>query len=162
VLERYTRYSNKMEINIIRQMAKERGINLAVHGLVCLPQEIKKYIGFITRRQKKGGRATYRALIKHKDFYCSKTFKTEAEVEQYICLTNVREGLPIRNRFTIFDDRVLVDLTGDKLLIADYEDLYLVETHTWCCLDGYAVTRTSSSTNRQFFHRLHSNETHSV
>jgi len=94
------------------------------------------------------------ARIHHKEFYLSKSFKTEAEAEQYICETNVREGLPIRNRFTIFDDRVLVDLTGNKLLICNYEDLYLVETHTWCCADGYASTRTSSSTTQQFFHNL--------
>jgi len=94
------------------------------------------------------------AIIRYKDFYCSKSFKTEAEAEQYICLTNVREGLPIRNSFTVFANRVLVDLTGNKLLICDYEDLYLVETHTWCCSDGYAVTNTSSSTNQQYFHNL--------
>jgi hypothetical protein len=72
-----------MDIERIRQMAKEQ-------GLVCLPREIKKYTGSFSRRQKKGGRATYRALIKHKDLYLSKTFKTEVEAEQYIHLTNVR------------------------------------------------------------------------
>jgi len=112
VLERYTRYSNKMDIKRIRQLAKGQGINLAVQGLVCLPQEIKKYIGFITRYQKKGG-VTYRARIQHKDFYCSKSFKTEAEADLYICETNVREGLPIRNSFTVFANRVLVDLPGE-------------------------------------------------
>jgi len=97
----------------------------------------------------------FRALIRYKDFYCSKSFKTEAEADLYICETNVREGLPIRNSFTVFADRVLVDLPGDKLLICNYEDLYLVETHTWCCSsNGYAVTRTSGSTNPQFFHNL--------
>jgi len=155
VLESYTRYSNKMDIGRIRQLAKEQGINLAVHGLVCLPREIKKYTGYIQRRQRKGGGATYRALIKNKDFYLSKTFKTEAEAEQYICLTNVRKGLPIRNSFTIFADRVLVDLTGDKLLIADYDNLYLVELHTWyCSSQGYAATRTSGSANPEFFHNM--------
>jgi hypothetical protein len=81
-----------MEIERIRQMAREQGIDLAIHGLVCLPWEIKKNTRSVSRLQKKGGRATYRALIKHKDLYLSKTFKTEAEEEQYICLTNVREG----------------------------------------------------------------------
>jgi len=154
VLERYTRYStSKMDIDRIRQMAKEHGIDLAVHGLVCLPWELKKYIGCITRHQRRGG-VSYEVRIRHKDFYCSKSFKTEAEAEQYIRLTNVRECLPIINSFTVFADRVLVDLPGDKLLICNYEDLYLVETHTWCCSNGYAATKTSSSTTLQFFHNL--------
>jgi len=142
-----------MDINVIRQIAKEQGIDLAVHGLVCLPQEIKKYTGSVTRRQRRGGVA-YVARIHHKDFYCSKSFKTEAKADLYIHLTNMREGLPIRNSFTVFADRVLVDLPGDKFLICNFEDLYLVETHTWCCSDGYAATRTSGSTTQQFFHNL--------
>jgi len=93
------------------------------------------------------------ALIKHKDFYLSKTFNTEAEAEQYIRETNVRENLPIKNSFTIFANRVLVDLTGDKLLICDYDNLYLVETNIWYCSShGYAVTSTIGSTNQEFFH----------
>jgi len=153
VLERYTRYSINMDIERIKQIARERGIDLAVHGLVCLPREIKKYTGCIWRNQRRGGGATYRARIVHKEFYFLKTFKTEAEAEQYIRETNVRENLPIRNQFTIFADRVLVDLTGDKLLICDYDDLYLVETHNWhCSSNGYAVTNISGSTNPEFFH----------
>jgi len=142
-----------MDIERIKQLARERGIDLKIQGLVCLPREIKKYTGSIWRNQKKGGGATYTVVIRHKDFKISKTFKTEAEAEQYICETNVREGLPIRNRFTIFADRVLVDLTRDKLLICDYDDLYLVETHSWYCSShGYAATRTRGSTNPEFFH----------
>jgi len=94
------------------------------------------------------------ARIRYKDFICCKSFKTEAEAEQYIRLTNVREGLPIRNRFTIFNNRVLVELLGNKLLICNYEDLYLVEMYNWHCSDGYAATKTSSITNLQFFHNL--------
>jgi len=142
-----------MDIERIRQIAKKQGVDLAVHGLVCLPRELKKYTGSVSRYQQKGGGAAYRARIRHKDFHLSKSFKTEAEADQYIRLTNVREGLPIKNRFTVFADRVLVDLTGNKLLIYDYEDLYLVETHTWHCSHGYAVTGTNSTT-MQFFHNL--------
>jgi len=136
----------------IRQIAKKQGIDLVVHGLVCLPQEIKKYTGSIWRNQRRRN-VSYEVRIHHKDFNLSKTFKTEAEAEQYIRLTNVREGLPIRNRFTVFADRVLVDLPGNKLLICNYEDLYLVESHNWCSSNGYAATGTSS-TNPQYFHNL--------
>jgi len=142
-----------MDINRIRQIAREQGVDLKIQGLVCLPQEIKKYTGCIQRHQRRGG-VSYEALIRYKDFYCSKSFKTEAEAEQYICLTNVRENLPIKNSFTVFADRVLVDLPGNKLLICDYDDLYLVEMHIWYSSHGYAVTRTSGSTTLQFFHNL--------
>jgi len=143
-----------MDIDTIQQVAKKQGVDLEIQGLVCLPREIKKYTGYIQRHQRRRG-VSYVARIRYKDFYLSKTFKTEAEADLYICETNVREGLPIKNSFTIFDNRVLVDLTGNKLLICDYEDLYLVEMHTWCCSsNGYAVTKTSSSTNPQFFHNL--------
>jgi len=137
-----------MEMEKIRQSA-----DLKIQGLVCLPQEIKKYSGSIYSRQRRGG-VSYEALIKHKDFYCSKSFKTEAEADLYIHLTNVREGLPIRNSFTVFANRVLVDLPGNKLLICDYEDLYLVEMHTWYSSNGYAATKTSGSTTLQYFHNL--------
>jgi len=142
-----------MDIDTIQQIAKKQGVDLEIQGLVCLPWEIKKYTGYIQRCQRRRG-VSYVACIRYKDFYLSKTFKTEAEADLYICETNVREGLPIKNSFTIFNNRVLVDLTGNKLLICDYEDLYLVEMHTWCCSDGYVSTRTSGSTTLQFFHNL--------
>jgi len=142
-----------MDIDRIRQIVREQGVDLKIQGLVCLPREIKKYTGCIIKHQRKGG-VSYEALIRYKDFYCYKSFKTEAKAEQYISLTNVREGLPIKNSFTIFDNRVLVDLTGNKLLICNYEDLYLVETHIWHCSHGYAATRTSGGTTLQFFHNL--------
>jgi len=141
-----------MDIDTIRQIAKEQGVDLEIQRLVCLPWERKKYTRSIWRHRRRRG-VSYEVRIHHKDFYCSKSFKTEAKAEQYICLTNVREGLPIRNSFTVFANRVLVDLLGGKLLICDYEDLYLVESHTWCPSNGYAATSTSS-TNQQYFHNL--------
>jgi len=78
-----------MEIDRIIQMAREQAIDLQVQGLVCLPREIKKYTGSIVRCQNKGGEV-YVALIKHKNFYLSKTFNTRAEAEDTIHLTNVR------------------------------------------------------------------------
>jgi len=59
----------------------------------------------------------YVAIIQCKNFYCSKSFNTEAKADKYICDTNVREGLPIKNRFIMFEDRVEVELTGGKTLI---------------------------------------------
>jgi len=67
-----------MDMEKIRQMAREQGINLAVHGLVCLPKELKKYNGCIWRNEKKGGGFSYVAIIRHVHFKLQKSFKTEA------------------------------------------------------------------------------------
>jgi len=72
-----------MEIDRIRQMAREQGVDLQVQGLVCLPREIKKYIGSVARRQKKSGVA-YDVHIQNKDFKLSKSFNTRAEAEDTI------------------------------------------------------------------------------
>jgi len=122
-----------MEIDRIRKLAREQGVDLAVHGLVCLPQELKKYTGSIWRREKKGGGVAYDVHLQYKDFKLSKSFNTRAKADQYLGETNVRENLPIKNKFTIYKDQVLVELPGDKLLICDYDDLYLIKMHNWCC-----------------------------
>jgi len=125
--------TSKMEMEQIKKLAREQGVDLAVQGLVCLPREIKKYVGSIARYQKKGG-VLYGACIQYKkDLKCSATFETEAKAEQYICDVNLREGLPIRNQFTVFEDRVEVELPGGKILICNVDNLYFVELHNWCC-----------------------------
>jgi len=139
----------------IRQMAKEQGVDLAVQGLVCLPQSFKKYNGSIRRRQKKGGVAVYEVQIRHKDFKLSKSFNTEAEADLYIRLTNIREGHLIKNRFTVFADRVEVELTGGKTLICNVDNIDLIESHTWHFANkGYAATNTRGNTILQFFHNV--------
>jgi len=144
-----------MDIERIRQLAREQGIDLAVQGLVCLPRELKKYFGYISKRQRKDCAIVYVAIIQHRDFYLSKTFNTEADADKYIRDTNIREGFPIKNRFIVFEDRVEVELPGDKTFICDLDDLAIVELHTWCCKsNGYAVTNISGVNNKQFFHNM--------
>jgi hypothetical protein len=141
-----------MEIDTIQQIAKEKDVDLGIQGLVCLPRELKKYIGFITRYQKKGGRATYMARIQHKDLKSNVTFETEIKADQYIHNFNVREGLPIRNNFIIFEDRVEVELSKGKTLICNIDDLNLVELHIWYYTCGYVATCISRSTTKHYFH----------
>jgi len=141
-----------MDIDRIRQLAREQGADLAVQGLACLPCEIKKYIGFITRYQKKGGGVSYMARIQHKDFKSNATFETEAKADQYIRDFNVRKGLPIRNRFVLYKDRVEVELSKGKILICNIDDLYLVELHIWYYTCGYVATCISCSTTKHYFH----------
>jgi len=45
-----------MEIDRIRQIARERGIDLQVQGLVCLPREIRNFA------------MVYVAIIEHRNF----------------------------------------------------------------------------------------------
>jgi len=73
-----------MEIDRIRERAREQGINLAVQGLVCLPWDIKKYFGYISKHQRKDSVMVYVAIIQLWDFYLSMTFNTEAGTNKYI------------------------------------------------------------------------------
>jgi len=135
-----------MDMEKIRQMAKEQGVDLEIQGLVCLSWEIKKYFGYISKRQRKDGAMVYLAIIQYRDSYLSKTFNTEAEADKYIHDTNVREG---------FEDRVEVELPGGKTLICNVDNLGIVELHTWYCKsNGYAVTNISGVNNKQFFHNM--------
>jgi len=144
-----------MDMEKIRQSAREQGIDLAVQGLVCLPQELKKYFGYISKHQRKDGAMVYVAIIQHRDFFLSKTFNTKADADKYIHDTNVREGFPIKNRFIVFEDRVEVELPGGKTFICDLDDLGIVELHTWYCnCNGYAVTTFSGVSSKQFFHNM--------
>jgi len=144
----------KMDMERIRQLAREQGVDLAVQRLFCLPQEIKKFTGSFAKRQKKGGVVAYDVHIQYKDFSCSKRLNTEAEAEQYIQDTNVREGLPIRKLFTIFEDQLEVEIVGGKTLICNVDNLYFVELHNWYCTSGYAATNTSGITTKQYFHNV--------
>jgi len=144
-----------MDIERIKQMAKEQGINLTVQGLVCLPWEIKKYFGYISKHQRKNSAMVYVAIIQHRDFFLSKTFNTKADADKYIHDTNIREGFPIKNRFIVFEDWVEVELPGDKTFICDLDNLGIVELHTWYCNpNGYAVTTFSGISSKQFFHDM--------
>jgi len=85
--------SARMNIEGFRKLARHQGIDLTVHQMVCLPQDIKKYIGSIFRYQKKGGSFMYGACIQFKDLKCSATFQTEDEAKQYICNLSLMGGV---------------------------------------------------------------------
>jgi len=95
-------------------------VDLAVQGLVCLPQEIRKYTGYILKMSEErwcNGVCSYNTMQKFLLLKELQRLYTEAKADKYICDTNVREGLPIKNRFIMFEDRVEVELTGGKTLI---------------------------------------------
>jgi len=66
-----------MNIEKFREAARQQNVDLIVHSIACLPHEIKKYTGYVVRRQKNGG-VSYETVIKHKD---SKSFKTRTKAE---------------------------------------------------------------------------------
>jgi len=140
-----------MNIESFRDLAREQGVDLNINGLACLPKNIKKYNGWIYRFQRKGGDVAYCVYISYRDFKRGATFDTEAEAEQYIRDVNVREGLPIRNKYTVFDNCLEVELTGGWIMICDIEDLYFVENHNWyCCSNGYAISKLDGA--HYYFH----------
>jgi len=99
-----------MDIERIRQLAREQGINLAVQGLVCLPWEIKKYTGSINRQKRAGGKVVYVVIIRYDGFHDRAVFNSEAKAACYLKDINVKNHLPIKNKFIFFDNRVEVSL----------------------------------------------------
>jgi len=144
--------TSKMEIKRIRQLEREQGVDIAVQGLVCLPQDIRKYTGSIARVNRAGGHVLFLVRIKYNGFHSSVTFENEVDVEQYLHDTNVRENLPIKNKFTVFDDRVLVEISGGNTLVCNVVDLYYIELHKCWSLNGYIVTNFNG--HNHFFHNL--------
>jgi len=139
-----------MNIESFRELAREQGVDLNINGLYCLPRNIKKYNGCIYRHQRKGGDVCYCVHIRHRDFKRFASFNNEAEAEQYIRDVNMRESLPIRNKYTVFDNHLEVELARGRIMICDIEDLYFVENHNWHSSDGYAISKLDGS--HYFFH----------
>jgi len=67
--------------------------------------------------------------------------------------TNVREGLNIKNRFTVFEDRVVVELPHDMVFTCDLDAINIVEDHIWCVNGGgYVITYIDGSSHK--FHNM--------
>jgi len=105
-----------MDIERIRELARELNIDMVNQGVACLPQDIRKNMGSICRVNRAGGCELYHVRINHNRFHRSVFFETSADAGQHLNDTNMRENLPIKNKFTVFEDRVLVKLTQGKLL----------------------------------------------
>jgi len=144
--------TSKMEIKRIKQLAREQGVDLAVQGLVCLPRDIKKYTGSINRQNRAGGRVVYVVIIRYNGFHDRAVFNTEAEAACYLKDVNVKNHLPIRNKFIVFDNHIEVSLTQETILICDNDDIYFVEEFCWHNSEGYVVTRINK--RKSYFHNM--------
>jgi len=143
-----------IEMEILIQLAREREMGHNIMGCYHLPRDIKKYTGSISRRQRKNGVFSYEARINYKYLHLSKTFKTEAEADKCIHEINVRENLPIKNKFVVDNGYLEVKLAGGATLICDVEDLDLVEAHTWYCTSHCHVATRVDAHTQQFFHNM--------
>jgi len=64
----------------------------------------------------------------------------------------VRDGIPIKNKFIVFEDRLEVELPGGKILICDVEDPPFVEMYNWWCSNQYVSADVNGNT--QCFHNI--------
>jgi len=68
--------------------------------------------------------------VRHRWFYCNDTFYNEAEAFAHLQKVNVKEGLDIKNKFTVFQDKVVVLLPNGHFT-CDADDINIVENHLW-------------------------------
>jgi len=74
-------------------------------------------------------------------FYCNATFYNEAEAFEHLQKVNVKEGLDIKNKFTVFEDKVVVSLPNGYFK-CDIDDINIVENHLWSSnRKGYIAAR---------------------
>jgi len=91
--------------------------------------------------------------MRHRGFTQHATFNNEAEAVDYMCNTNVREGLNINNCFTVFEYRVVVELPHDMFFTCDIDDIDIVEDYIWCVnAGGYVITQIDGSSHK--FHNM--------
>jgi len=119
-----------MNIERVRQLARELNINMINHGIHCLPRDIRKYTGTIRRVNRADGIVAWVVKVRHRGFYCHATFYNEAEAFAHLLKINLKEGLDIKNRFTVFEDKVVVLLPNGHFT-SDTDDIYIVEDHLW-------------------------------
>jgi len=91
-----------------RQMARQLNIDMVNQDIACLPKNNRKYAGSVTRADRAGGKEAWVLRIRQGDFRYQKMFANEAEAYNWMCNINVREGLEIKNRFTVFENKVEV------------------------------------------------------
>jgi hypothetical protein len=114
---------------------------------------MSRNVGSICRVNRAGGHVAWEVRIRHGGFSHQATFDNEAEAADYLCNTNIREGLNIKNRFTVFEDQVTVKLPNDMVFICNADDIDIVEAHIWCANgSGYVVSHFDGAT--QIFHNM--------
>jgi len=130
----------EMDMERIRQLARELNIDVVNQGIACLPQYNWKYAGSVTGVNRARGNEAWVVRIRQGDFRYQKTFTNEAEANANLRNIKVRENFEIKNCFKVFQDCVEVQLTHGRYFKCDIEDLNTVEGYVWGARGGRSVT----------------------
>jgi len=122
-------------------MARQLNINVVNQGIACLPEYKWKYAGSVTRVDRARGNEAWVVRIKQGDFRYQKMFANHEQAIAALHNINIREGLKIKNQFSVFENRVEVQLTQGRVFKCDPEDLHIVEEYVWGVSSGYFTTR---------------------
>jgi len=88
-------------------------------------------------------------------FYCNATFYTKEEAFKHLKKVNVKEDLNIKNRFTVYEDKIVVTLLNGPFT-CDLNDINVVEDHLWYSnKKGYVIARIEGKTRT--FHNFITN-----
>jgi len=121
-------YGKMINIARIKKMARNLNIDMISKGILCLLRDVRKYTGAIHRVD------------------CNVTFYNEAEAFEHLKKVNVKEELDIKNRFTVFEDKIVVTLP-DGAFTCDLVDINVVEDYLWYSnKKGYVMARIDGKT----------------
>jgi len=99
------------------------------------------------------------ALVKIRNplFYCNATFYTKKEEFEHLKKVNIKKDLDIKNRFTVFEDKIVVTLPNSAFT-CDLNDINAVEDYLWYSNEkGYVIARIEGKT-RTFHNFITNNE----
>jgi len=146
-----------MDISWIKKMARKMNIDMVGKGIPCLPRDIRKYTGAIHRVERAAGIVDWVVKIRNPLFYCNATFYTKEEAFKHLKKVNVKEDLNIKNRFTVFEDKIVVTLPNGAFT-CDLDDINIIEDYLWYLnKKGYVIARIEGKT-RTFHNFITNNE----
>jgi len=124
-------------------------------GYLVYRGNIRKYTGAIHRVERAGGIIVWAVKIRNPLFYCNATFYNKAEAFEHLKKVNVKKDLNIKNRFTVFEDKIVVTLPNGAFT-CDLDDINIVEDYLWYLnKKGYVIARIEGKT--QMFHNFITN-----
>jgi len=148
-------YDKMINIARIKKMARKLNIDMISKGILCLLRDVRKYTGAIHRVERAGGIVVWVVKIRNPLFYCNATFYNKAEAFEHLKKVNIKEELDIKNRFTVFEDKIVVALP-DGAFTCDLVDIDVVEDYLWYSnKKGYVMARIDGK--MQTFHNFITN-----
>jgi len=132
-------------------MARELNYDMLGNGIHCLPRDVRKYTGTINRVNRGDGAVVWVVKPETGGFTVMQHFT----MTQCLKKVNVKEGLNIKNKFTVFENKVVVSLPNGSFT-CDVSDLDVVENHLWSSnRKGYVTAKVNGKT--WLFHNVITN-----